>query len=204
MSLLTRACSGRTRVSRPVLKGSTGRVTRRAADAQRYADTRKGMRQLVLALCLCIGTFFTGSCASACHNASCCVPGGPQLTENPFRLDVQIEPSRMSYGQNITVSYTLTNISTEAVASCAAGWDRFELVDAKGVHQGSGVAIFTGWSETNDPFRLPPTTALSWQVKMVLPQAAPGPAQFQGMFQSGAGSWVGVVRSEPIVLEIVE
>ena len=36
----TSACSGRTRVSRPVLEPSTGRATRRAADAQRYVDRR--------------------------------------------------------------------------------------------------------------------------------------------------------------------
>jgi len=34
---ITRACSGRTRVSRPVLEWRTGRATRRAADAQRWA-----------------------------------------------------------------------------------------------------------------------------------------------------------------------
>jgi hypothetical protein len=38
-SRLTSACSGRTRVSRPVLKSSTGRATRRAADAQRWVDS---------------------------------------------------------------------------------------------------------------------------------------------------------------------
>jgi len=32
---ITSAFSGRTRASRPVLKGSTGRATRRAADARR-------------------------------------------------------------------------------------------------------------------------------------------------------------------------
>jgi len=187
-----------------VLLKRTGRAARRAAERERYADIRWGMSRLILVLCLCVGALFMSGCASASTSASWCVPGGPQLAENPFRLDVQVEPSRMSYGQNITVKYTLTNISTEAVASCAAGWNSFELVDARGIRHGGGVAIFTGWSETNDPFRLPPTTALSWHVKMVLPQAAPGPAQFQGMFQSGAGNWVGVVRSEPIALEIVE
>jgi hypothetical protein len=40
MSHITRACSGRTRVSRPVLKSGTGRATRRAADAQRYVYMR--------------------------------------------------------------------------------------------------------------------------------------------------------------------
>ena len=34
---LTRAFSGRTRVSRPVLEERTGRATRRAADARRWA-----------------------------------------------------------------------------------------------------------------------------------------------------------------------
>jgi hypothetical protein len=33
----TSACSGRTRVSRPVLEERTGRATPRAADARRYA-----------------------------------------------------------------------------------------------------------------------------------------------------------------------
>jgi len=35
MSRITTASSGRTRVSRPVLKDRTGRATRRAADAER-------------------------------------------------------------------------------------------------------------------------------------------------------------------------
>ena len=42
---ITRACSGRTRASRPVLEERTGRATRRAADAQRWADEIKSERK---------------------------------------------------------------------------------------------------------------------------------------------------------------
>jgi len=110
----------------------------------------------------------------------------------------------MTYGTNITVTYTLTNASTEAVGVCAADWDSFELIDATGARLGGGITLFTGYSATTDPFRLPPNRALIWQVRMVLDQVAPGPAQFRGLFQSGTGNWAGIVRSEPVALEVFE
>ena len=146
------------------------------------------MFRLTLVLVVSAATLFTASCASACQPLMCLVPGGPFLTENPFRLSVHVEPSRMTYGTNITVTYTLTNASTEAVGVCAAGWDSFELIDATGARLGGGTTLFTGYSDTTDPFRLPPSRTLSWQVRMVLDQVAPGPAQFRRLFQSETGN----------------
>ena len=159
------------------------------------------MRFLILLAALSVGVL-GGSCASTCHDPICCVRGGSALTESPFRLDVDVQPSRVTWGTNVIVRYTLANTAKQPVASCASGWDYYVLIDATGARHSSVPTIGNGYSGWTDPFRLPPETTLTWQVRMVLPDVAPGLAQFQGVFRSLDGSWVGTVHSKSVVLEI--
>jgi hypothetical protein len=160
------------------------------------------MRFLILLAAMSVAVLFTGSCASACRDSSCCVRGGSALTESPFRLEVDVQPTRVTWGTNVIVRYTLANTVKQPVASCASGWDYYVLIDATGARHSHAATIGNGYSTWTDPFRLPPETTLTWQVRMVLPDVAPGPAQFQGVFRSLDGSWVGTVHSKSVDLEI--
>jgi hypothetical protein len=161
------------------------------------------MRLVVHVVALCSAALLFSDCATTCEHASCCIPGGSPLIESPFRLEVQVQPQRVAPGTNVTVVYTLINTSDQPIASCAFGWDNFQLLDSTGADHSQLMGMSSAWPCSTDPIRLPPGAALTWQEKMVLPRGAPGPAQFRGVFQSREGSWVGTSRSEPVALEIL-
>ncbi len=140
---------------------------------------------------------------SVTTRAPLCLEPGERPPENPFELTIELSSTELAIGESVKVTYHLMNVSDLPVGACPAGWDSFHVINDATKSNRGRVSHSTGVA-TEDVFRLPPHSTLTWVRAVEMPDVGLGSAQFVGKFESSCWLWSGELLSKAVPIRVVE
>src|SRR5436309_24363 len=149
---------------------------------------------------ICVAAALSMRCASGRSHGCVQLLQGESYPKDPFRLQVRVAPSEIVVGQPLTIEYTLTNTSDQAVAACADGWSDFYVRGTHGDHGHSSASLDALRPEM--VFRVPPHASIVWRADVRFNEVGLGPATLRGTLQSSCSLWSGSVVSDAVQLTI--
>lgn len=139
-------------------------------------------------------------CASQSLHGPLWAPAMETYPSQPFRLEIHVSAPEAEVGSILTVEYTLTNTTNQAIAACAANWSDYHLIGAK--RDMGQASVNVDFPHPDMVFRIPPHASMVWHANIAVPDVGAGPSRLSGMLRSSCSLWTGLVVSEPVPITI--
>ena len=124
----------------------------------------------------------------------------PEINQVPFVLEAIPEIENPCIGEEIRITYHLTNISDQSFGGCVCGWDSFHFYGPELENRGR-ITGCTAYSP-EDIFYIPPGKTLTWEILAIVPDVGIGEVKFIAILSSQCALWNGIVKSEPVIFHV--